>query len=364
MTFFERIPYVRRCYIRFFAPLRLCVSLLLVFGIVHTSPVTAQTINDRVRTARGAELGEVAEMSAVEVKVNKRPSGTATVAVNEIRGIAFDGEPSELNQARVKAANGGYAEAAALLAKIDVTTLKRDFIKQDVEFYQAFFAAKLALGGRGTINDAGRQLNTFVHANPKNYHYFEAVEAMGDLLAADGKLDLAQKQYNDLATKAPWPEYKTRAAVLIGKALQGQGKHADAIKQFDAALGMAGAGAPAQNERLAATLGKAISLSESGQLESAVEMVERVIQDADPEQKELHARAYNALGSCYQRAGQPKDALLAYLHVDVLYNSVPEAHAEALANLVPLWQAIGQDARARETRQTLEQRYAGSRWAK
>ena len=88
-------------------------------------------------------------------------------------------------------------------------------------------------------------------------------------------------------------------------------------------------------------------MSQTGPLDAAVKMVEQVILDADPEQKELHARAYNALGNCYQRAGQTTDALLAYLHVDVLYSSVPDAHAEALANLVPLWQSIGQDARRR-----------------
>jgi hypothetical protein len=105
-------------------------------------------------------------------------------------------------------------------------------------------------------------------------------------------------------------------------------------------------------------------MAETGKLDEAVGMIEKIIKDADPEEKELHARAYNALGSCYERAKKTKDALLAYLHVDVLYNSVPEAHAEALARLAPLWQAVGQEAHAREARETLEQRYAGSRWAK
>ena len=40
--------------------------------------------------------------------------------------------------------------------------------------------------------------------------------------------------------------------------------------------------------------------------------------------------------------------------VDVLYNNVPEAHAEALAHLAPLWKAIGQDERAREVDHTCE----------
>jgi tetratricopeptide (TPR) repeat protein len=308
-------------------------------------------------------VGEVTDMTTLEVRLSKKPSGTGTIAVNEIRNVSFEGEPQELSQARTKITNGAYGDAAELLRKINMAALKRDFVKQEVEFFQALVAAKLALAGRGAINDAGRLLNSFAKSYPKNYHYYEAVEAMGDLLAADGKTELAQKQYNDLAT-APWPEYKMRAAVALGHALAAQGKHQDALQQFDLALGIAGTDAKAQAEKFSATLGKAISLSEMGQLDQAVGMIQKVILDADPEQKELLARAYNALGSCYRRAGQTKDALLAYLHVDVLYNSVPEAHAEALSNLVPLWQAVGQEARARETRQMLEERYAGSRWAR
>ena len=71
-----------------------------------------------------------------------------------------------------------------------------------------------------------------------------------------------------------------------------------------------------------------------------------------------------ALGNCYEKARQNKEALFAFLHVDVLYNTVPEVHAEALAHLVPLWKAVGQEERSREARETLLQRYANSRWAK
>jgi tetratricopeptide (TPR) repeat protein len=186
---------------------------------------------------------------------------------------------------------------------------------------------------------------------------------MGDLLAADGKLDGARTQYQRLA-EAPWPEYKGRAAVAIGRTFAAQGRHPEAIAQYDAVLRMPGDGPEIHAQKLSATLGKAVSTAESGQLPTAVSMIEQVIRDADPEQKELHARAYNALGRCYERAGQTKDALLAFLHVDTLYDSVPDAHAEALAHLATLWQAIGQEGEARSARQKLEQQYAGSRWTK
>jgi tetratricopeptide (TPR) repeat protein len=339
------------------------LALILALWLTIAEMAAAQRLTDRVRLARGSESGEVTEMTPLGITLNRGLPGERTIAVNEIRSVVFDGEPAELAQARVNAANGAYRNALAILEKVDASSVRRDLVKQDIEFYKAWCAANLALAGDGEIAEAGRQLNAFVRAYPQNFHYLAAVEMMGDLLMAGERYEHAQKQYADLA-KAPWPDYKMRAAVLIGRTLQAQGKHAEAIQQFEAALAIADGGADAENQRLAATLGKAVSLAETGGVEEAVNIIEKVIHDADPQQKELHARAYNALGRCYEKAGKTKDALLAYLHVDVLYNNVPEAHAEALAHLAPLWKAIGQDERAREARLLLEERYAGSRWAK
>jgi tetratricopeptide (TPR) repeat protein len=312
---------------------------------------------------RGSEAGEVTDMTAHQVTLKKGLTGNRDIPVNEIKSIQFDGEPTELSQARLNASNGAYENALGSLAKIDLGEVKRDYVKQDVEFYKGWCAAKLALAGQGEITDAGRLLNAFVQANPNNFHYLASREAMGDLLMAGGAFAKAEVQYAELA-KAPWPDYQMRAAVAVGRSLQAQDKHAEAIRQFDAALAMPGDDAAARNERLSATLGKAVSLAETGGLDEAVGLIEKVIHDADPQQKELHARAYNSLGACYEKAGKTKEALLAFLHVDVLYNTVPEAHAEALAHLTTLWKAIGQEERARESRQLLSERYGGSRWAK
>ena len=56
--------------------------------------------------------------------------------------------------------------------------------------------------------------------------------------------------------------------------------------------------------------------------------------------------------------------MLAFLHVDVLYFSVPEAHAEALANLVELWTELPNTERAVRARKILQEQYANSPWAK
>ena len=302
-------------------------------------------------------------MTPTEVTIDKGSSGTRKIGVNEIVSITFHDEPTELTQARVNAKNGGYVNASELLQKVDMSKVDRDFVKQDIEFYQAFCGAKLALNGTGEINAAGSRLNDFVRKNRQNFHYWEAIETMGDLLATSEKFDGAQKQYAELA-KAPWPDYQMRAGTALGRLFQAQGKHAEAIQQFDTVLAISDESEAAKAQKLSATLGKAISLAATGHVDDATKSIEDVIANADPEQKELQARAYNALGNCYEKAGKSKDALLAFLHVDVLYSTVPEAHAEALSHLIPLWQAVGQEARAREAKQTLQEKYANSKWAK
>lgn len=339
-----------------------CVAAILVSGVASPR-VLAQGTSDRIRLVKGSETGEVTNMTPLEVTYERSFSGKQTAAVNQIKSIIFSEEPAELAQARVHAGNGAYSKALQLLEKVDLGQVRREFIKQDIEFYQAYCAGKLALAGEGQIADAGRLINLFVRNYPNNYHFLEASELMGDMLMASGRYESAEKQYAELA-KAPWPEYKMRAEVSLGRTLQAQNKHAEAIQKFDAALSQSGDGADSQNQKLSATLGKAISLAETGKVNDAVGSIQKVIQDADPQQKELHARAYNALGNCYEKAKQNKEALFAFLHVDVVYSNVPEAHAEALSHLVSLWKAVGQDERSREAREMLLQKYANSKWAK
>ncbi|HEX5471986.1 MAG TPA: hypothetical protein VFW73_08870 [Lacipirellulaceae bacterium] len=340
-----------------------CILLLAASIALCNFRIARAAFTDRVRLAHGTEAGEVASTTPLEVTVSKGAAGNQTVAVDQIRLIQFEGEPSELSQARVQAGNGAYAKALQLLDKIEVSRVQRDLIKQDIEFFKAYCAAKLALNGEGQILEAGRQLNTFVREHPNSFHYLDAAAVMGDLLMADGRFEAAEKQYAELS-KTPWPDYKMRADVSVGRTLQAQNKHVAAIQKFDAALALADDSADAQTQKLEATLGKAVSLAATGKADQAIGTIEKVIRDADPQQKDLQARAHLALGKCLEKAGRTKEALWAYLYVDIIYNTVPEVHAEALARLVPLWKAVGQDERSRETRESLQQRYPNSRWAK
>lgn len=331
----------------------------LAATVLVTTACHAQT--DRVRTKSGSQTGEVKKISPLGVVI-VRGGRETPVSVADIRSIQFGGEPSELTQARVNALSGAYEKALTKLGEVSLAGVRRDGIKQDVEFFKAYCAAKQALMGDGSLKDAGSQLNSFLNANRQSYHYLEATELIGDMLVALGNNAAAVKKYEVLA-RSNIPAYKVRSAVLVGKALQAEGKHDEAIARFSQAEAMAGDSAADKTQLLAAQLGRAVSLGAAGKADEGAELVRSVIAEADPEEEDLHAEAYNALGGCYLAAGQTKEALFAYLHVDLLYDARPAAHAEALYHLGNLWDAIGQSTKAREARQDLKERYAASQWA-
>jgi len=336
--------------------------LSTVVALVLLAPICLGQAVDRIRVKGGSQAGEITKMSPVSVTIERNGNATE-VPVVDIRSIIFKDEPSELTQARLNANNGGYESALSTLESTNLANVKNKFIRQELEYYQAFCKAKLALVGSQDIKQAGTELNRFVSSNSQSYHFLDATQLLGDLLVATKRYSAAQGQYEKLA-KAPWTSYRIRSGVLVGGTLIAQEKFDEALAQFDAALGLEDDSADGKAQRLAAQLGKGVATAGLGKVDDGAAMVEQVIRDADPEDANLLAHAYNALGDCYRQAGEPKNALYAYLHTDLLYGRIADAHAEALYHLAPLWDSIGQAGEARKARQTLEAQYPASRWAK
>ena len=318
---------------------------------------------DIVYKAGGTTFGTVKSTSSLMVVVVDKVALEDEIPVNEIIKIDFDGEPRAMKNARTELLRGNYEAAVESLDKVQPSQLTSNFIRQDFEFYKAFCAAKLALGGTGTLTEAGKLMKAFVTNNKDSYHYLQACETVGDLYVAAGA-HAGAVQYYDRLAETPWPDYKMRANVAIGRAQLAQGLMTEAGKSFDAVLAINAQGDLATAQRLAATLGKARCLAAADQHADAIKMVNSILAKSDPENVELHARAYNTLGTALRKAGRDREALLAFLHVDVLYFALPEAHAEALANLAQLWDAMHKTERAVRTRAILDEQYRGSPWAK
>ncbi len=337
------------------------ISVAATFAVCLGICTAALGIDTLKRTGGKTLAGEITAMSSHEVTLKSR-GASKKVPVNQIVSISLEGSPSSLTLARLAATNGRFEDALKALEKIKPDEAKRDYVKQDIAFYKAYCTAQLALSGNGEVQAAGKMLNAFVKAYPKNYHWLKANEVVGDLLVANKSFAAAAGFYDKLA-KAPWPDYQMKAQVAIGRARLAEGNWGDALRAFDSVLATKATGAAAETQKMFARLGKARCLALQNKSDEAVKLVEEIILAADPAQTRLLARAYNALGTALRKAKKPNDALLAFLHVDVLYFSSPEDHAEALANLAELWNEVHKPQRAVQARQTLMQRYKNSRWA-
>ena len=145
--------------------------------------------------------------------------------------------------------------------------------------------------------------------------------------------------------------------MLLAQSLAAQKKYKEAITKYDEVLaGDAGGDKRVEREKQAACSAEPpLSLAQARWTSRSRRF--KMIDSATGDDDLFYARAYNALGSCYRMAGQNKEALLAFLHTDLLYSQYAEEDAEALANLARLWTDLNQGNRGAATLRTLKDKY-------
>ncbi len=327
---------------------------------IAAAPAGAQ--DDQVFGKKGTPTrGKITSVSPGKIDMVVT-GGNRSFDVKDILKVTFGEEPSELRTARDRALDGQYSDAVDELKKINMAEVQNAVIQQDIGYYAAYCTAHVALSEGGDKDAASERLKAFLGSNQTSFHFFEGVELLGNLYFASSKFDQAAMFYGLLA-KAEWPDFKMRAAVLQGRALAAAEKYAEAGALFDQVLSNGLSTPDAVDQKMQATVGKAVCLSATGQPDQGIKMIEDLIAKNDPSDAALFGRAYNALGACYVKSGQTQNALLAYLHTSLLFFADPQAHAEALYYLAQLWDEVNKADRAVRDRSLLSTRYAGSRWA-
>ena len=332
------------------------IPLALVALAAWVSPASAV---DQIKSAKALVSGTITEMGRFEVSIKRSGGEVVKIPTNEIESIKFNGENPRLSLLRSAVQGGRFEEVIKTCDELSGQNISQVEVKQDLEYYKALALSRLALGGDGDILAAGSNaMLNFVKTNPGSYHFLDATEIVGDLLVANGKHAMAQEYYGNLEA-APWPDVRMRGAVARGRALQSERKFAEALVVFDKAAILAGdsESEPVEAQKHAALIGKAVCLAETGKPVEAIKMLDKVIDQIEPQRREMHAVAYNGLGRCYRKAGNAKAALMAYLHTDLMYNTFPATHAEALTNLAELWKELGDANRATQAENTLTERY-------
>lgn len=330
----------------------------LTIALLAGLTVSAQAVDQVRLVGGGSKRGEVTGVSREGVTI-ETVDGATNVPIDEVRYVIFEDEPPLLTQTYSFIERGGYETALEKLNDIAGGAGLSDLVQEEIDFYRAFCVARLAIVGMGDAQDAGRQLAAFVREHGDSFHYYEAMETMGDLLASLGRFEQAERTYGQLA-KSPSLALKARAALLAGRTLQSQGKHEDALRRFDALIGARSTRPGVAEAQQAARLAKAESLAATGDLEGGLNLAREVIQSAGENDTATLAKGYNTLGLCYEAAQQWKDALFAYLHTDLLFNSDPATHAEALGHLIDLWRKAGKPEASNDARTRLSRQYASS----
>jgi tetratricopeptide (TPR) repeat protein len=327
------------------------------------------------RTPRPPELrGTIAQATTEAITI-----GTPTNAIKkewvvpteDVLEVLLDGEPEELRSGRGMVAAGDGAGALEQLAPTEsadrVTAWEQatDAVQAERMFVKSAAHAQVAIRSGEKLEQALAGLRALLRTHPRSHHAAFMHELQGDVLARMGKEDEALAAYAVIATQSP--ARRVRAEMLKGRLQLKQERWKDARAAFEKAIAVE---SPAGDvsallEKREARLLLARCLARDGQAADAIALARQMLSEADPADSKGLATIFVTLGEAQQAAGDKnKDALISYLTVDTVHNGVPEAHAEALARLVELWEKENHPERARDARQALDQNYPASPWAR
>lgn len=330
---------------------------------------SADAIDVVVRKGGGQrDGGSVSKMTKTEVTVTKQVGGDSVVPVNEIAWIEWDGAPGAmaLGRSALEAGQLDVAQKQLETALTESASSSNANMRGDLTFLRAKVAALRALTDPGQAADASTRLQGFLTGNRDHYRTFEAQLLLGEVALASDDYAAATAAFAAVGA-APWKDFQMAAQVGQGRTYLAQ-KNVDAARrEFDAVASTQPQNPAETSRQLEALLGQAQCLQQQGKHSDAITILDKVIDGATSSDSRLQAEAYVRQGDCYvSLGGNAKEAIMAFLHVDVIPNLSKESdlHAEALYNLARLWNQIGQPDRAREAAETLQGAYPQSEWAK
>lgn len=336
-------------------------AILVTFS---ASPAISADIVER-KSSTSPVSGEVTSISRDEISVTTGSlKKVVAVPANDVVNVRWDKEPAKLNlirgderAGRLQKAIDGYNEILK-----DVPASDKN-LKVDLTFLIARATSKLAPTDPAKLKEAVSLLKDFVQSNASNFRYYEAAELLGQLYVAQKDFTQANATFA-LLGKAPWPDYKMIAEIAEARVQLAAGDVDKALAAFDQVASMEAKEPAEQARRFEALIGKAVCLQKKEQHVEAEKVLDEVIRDVPAEATSVQAEAYLRRGDSLRIGGKNKPALLAYLHVDLLFPKEETFHAEALFRLSQLWGAVGNPDRGAEASARLHDKYPNSEWVK
>lgn len=334
-------------------------SLILLVGFQVLSIAYVEAADTVYQSgSKSPQLGDVTGYTKTDLSL-KRGATAVKIPANEVQRVRWDGEPPQLNIARNQEANGNYAAALEQYKKSQSGASAN--LKKDLQFMIARATANSAKSNAADLDNAIKLLDAFIKANGDHYRYYPAMKLLGEANLAKKDYPAANKAFSTLE-QSPWKDYQMDAKNLKARVLLAQGNVQGALSAFSAISKMDAKTPSELASKSAAQLGSALCLEKEGKQKEAIKVLDEIIKNANPQQTELLAETYLKKGDCFRELGESKEALIAYLHIDVLFPMEPAVHAEALYRLSSLWGKIQKPERGAEARAVLKQQYPNSEW--
>ncbi len=335
----------------FLATLSLTVSMAWADDVTLVPNTTVKEATGKTPIVRGTIQSE----TTTEVIV-KLGATTTKIPTDQVVSIRYDGMPPSMALAETSENQGALAKAIDLYKKAAGEATGKPLIEQAAQFKVADLSAEMALADPSKVNDAITALGAFVKNHPTSRHIASAEESLA-------RLQLQKEDYagveTTLASLSKLPGGADRAAVFRARISAKKGDHAKAITELDTLIKAGPEGSSRQRDAKLAKAESLAALKKYGEAETEVRSVIKALPAEDVADMSV---AYNTLGDCLRAAGRPKDALIAYLHTDILYSKDKEQHPRALAQIAKLWYELKREDRGDETLARLKNDYPQSPW--
>jgi tetratricopeptide (TPR) repeat protein len=331
-----------------------CVFLLSVRPAGAEDAISRRGSNTTLR-------GDVTSISRTEVVLTGRTNKKEyRVPANEVERIRWGSESAQLSQNRLEERNGQFDKAIEgyQAALKDATN---ENLRTDVEFLLARVTATKALKDEEQFDDAIARLEKFRTAHPTSFRYFEALRLLAQLYMAKGDIEKGNATLQAMA-ESPWTDFKMDTDILRSRVALAHDDVAGALKALESVIAVTPSTAAERSRRYEALLTKASCLQKQTKYQQATDVLTGILEEASDEDTKTLAETCIRLGDCYQAGGRTKEAILAYLRVDILFPKEKKQHAEALYYLSRLFPQDGKPDKAADAAARLQEHYPRSTW--
>lgn len=338
------------------------VALLFLSGMIVSEVSGAEVV---IRRSDSKKLnGEIPENSKEGITLKPSKGEAQRIPADDVLSIQWAGEPSIIRSSRLDEAAGktqkafeGYQQALKELGEMQAS------LQAEAYFGIARTAASLAQNDKTKISIAIEKINEFQRKFPDSYHHWEAQLLLAQMQLLSGDAAAAQKIYEQ-AKASGLGSYVLAGELGLARVAMLKKDYEQALKSFEQVSKSTLKGSLMDRQRQEARLGTAECLFTQKKFELGIRSLDDLIEQTPPEEEKLLATAYLRRGDGFVGLGKTKEAVLSYLHVDVLFPGQAEADAEALYRLSQLWESLQHPERGIQAKDRLMQLYPNSRWAK